>query len=60
MSDGSIVQQKDGRTALARFLMAALNHFREDAEAAGLVATAKALDAAVCAINVEVPTATRC
>lgn len=59
MSEGQSFQQEDRRVALARFLLAALNHFREDAEGAGLTATAKALDDAMCAIDVEVPTATR-
>lgn len=49
----------DKRTHLARFLVAALAHFRANAEAAGLAATVKALDAAVCAIDVDVRKPTR-
>lgn len=59
MIDEQFFSPEERRLGLARFLLAALNHFREDAEAAGLPATAKALDEVVCAIDVEVPTASR-
>ena len=49
----------DKRAHLARFLVAALSHFRANAEAAGLNATVKALDAVVCAIDVDVRKPTR-
>lgn len=54
MSGEHYFQQIEKREGLARFLLAALTHFREDAEAAGLTATVKALNAAVCAIDIDV------
>lgn len=49
----------DRRAGLARFLSAALTHFREDAEAVGLSATVKALEEAKSAIDIDVPADSR-
>lgn len=45
----------EAREGLARFLAAALPIFRNDAAAAGLEATASALDQAMSAIKIDVP-----
>lgn len=47
------------RDGVARFLLAALPVLRADAQAMGLEATARALEAAVYAIGAEAPTALR-
>lgn len=47
----------ESREGLARFLAAALSVFRHDAEAAGMKATATALDQAMSAIEIDVPVA---
>lgn len=47
------------RDGVARFLLATLPIMRADAQAMGLEATAQALEAAVCAIGMEAPTALR-